>query len=63
MSDLSDRIILSVKLASGQFDTSLSISVNCSPEERTDAIMRWLELVQMGLKLKVVDLRADLEVK
>ena len=55
-----DRLIMSVRLASGDFESSVSISMDASEEEKLRAIERWLKLAHTGLQIGATNIAADL---
>ena len=44
-----DGIILSVKLKSGGFESSLEVPVSATEDERDRFVMAWLKLMEAGL--------------
>lgn len=55
-----DRLIMSVRLASGDFESSVSIAMDASEEQKLSAIERWLKLAQTGLHIGATNIVADL---
>lgn len=44
-------IELSVRISDGTLESSVKVPVNASPAERNAAAVKWLEIIQFGLKL------------
>lgn len=44
-------IELSVRISDGTLESSVRIPVNAAEAERRSAAMKWLEIIQFGLKL------------
>lgn len=55
-----DRLIMSVRLASGDFESSVSIRMDASEAEKMSAIERWLKLAHTGLQIGATNIVADL---
>lgn len=58
-------IVLSVRLTDGSFESNTTIPVTASSEEKQAATMKWLEIMQFGLKLSgdvKIDTATDLVV-
>jgi len=45
-----DALILSVKLLSGRFDSSIQVPLKCTDEERKAFVDAWLVLIEAGVK-------------
>lgn len=59
MGEKEDTIILSVRLASGDFESSVSIGISASEDEKQQAILRWLDLAATGLRIGATDIVAS----
>lgn len=46
-----DAIMLSVKLRSGGFESSIEVPVDASKSEMDEFVSSWLKMMEMGLKL------------
>ncbi|TGV26375.1 hypothetical protein [Mesorhizobium sp. M4B.F.Ca.ET.143.01.1.1] len=46
-----DTLVLSLKLASGEFNSELRIPFPLTPDERNRAVERWLDFMATGLRL------------
>ena len=45
------HIELSVRISDGTLESSVKVPINASPAEKNTAVMKWLEIIQFGLKL------------
>lgn len=54
-----DTVILSVKLASGGFESSIVIPLDASQRVKDRAAQQWMETIQFALKMGVTQLSAD----
>jgi hypothetical protein len=43
-------IVLSVRITDGSFESNVNIALDASPAEKNAATLRWLEIMQFGLK-------------
>lgn len=48
---MTDQLILSLRLASGDFNSELHLPVPTSPAEQKKSIERWLDFMATGLRL------------
>lgn len=46
-----DSIILSVRLRSGKFESSIEVPMYATPAEMREFAMTWLQLMDQGIKL------------
>lgn len=46
-----DSIILSVKLRSGRFESSIEVPLYASDEEKKEFVAQWLNLMEAGVKI------------
>lgn len=51
MGERLDAVILSVKLRSGGFESSIECPVNATRADMDDFVASWLKLMEMGLKI------------
>ena len=58
MSKPDDTIILSVKLASGRFETSMRFNFPAEPEEFEQQPKAWHEMVQTGFRIGAAEMNA-----
>lgn len=54
-----DVLILSVKLQSGDFESTLKIPFPC--EDPQAVVEKWLDVIQMGFKVGATDMRVQLK--
>lgn len=52
--------VLSVRLRSGNFESSVSIPLNASKEVKDKAVGQWLKMIAFALSNDVLELRASL---
>ena len=45
------HIELSVRISDGTLESSVKVPINASPAEKNPAVIKWLEITQIGLKL------------
>ena len=55
---LADEVILSVRLKSGDFESSLNFSVDAPYEVKKSMVEGWLELILASFKMGVTELQA-----
>lgn len=48
--DEEDSVILSVRLASGRFESSIQVPLFCTDAEREKYVGAWLNLIEAGIK-------------
>ena len=53
-----DVLVLSVKLKSGRFETTLQVPFPCSVEEGRAAMDKWFEMALFGLRTGVQEMEA-----
>ncbi len=54
----SDSVILSVRLKSGGFESSIELPVQTTPERRDECVKQWLGMMQAGLAMAGADVNA-----
>lgn len=60
MGERPDVAILSVRLRSGAFESSVSIPIDESREKKDEAVQRWLKLIAFALENGVTEMSANL---
>lgn len=54
-------IVLSIKLESGKFETSIRVPLlGLSPEQVQERMAQWLEMTQLAIRIGVTEMGADL---
>jgi hypothetical protein len=51
MTDKPDSIIMSVRLRSGKFESSIEVPMYATPSEMKEFVMAWLQLMEHGIKI------------
>jgi hypothetical protein len=46
-----DSIIMSVRLRSGKFESSIEVPMYATPDEMREFAMAWLKLMEYGIKI------------
>lgn len=54
-----DTIVLSVRLKSGGFESSIEVPIDAAPERRDACVRQWLGMMQAGLAMSGADVRAS----
>lgn len=54
-----DIIVLSVRLKSGQFESSIEMPTNASPARRDECVRQWLGMMQSGLAMVGADVQTS----
>lgn len=59
--DVTDVVVLSVRLKSGRFESSLSVPLYAGKEAKKSAVDQWLGLIEFALKSDVREMRATFD--
>ncbi len=54
-----DTIVLSVRLKSGGFESSIELPIDATPERRDACVKQWLGMMQAGLAMSGAEVRAS----